>query len=284
MERFVSFHDFNISHSIDYKEKVYNCHSHDEIEIYIHINGGKHYFLDDVIYDIKEKDVMIFGSNQIHQIIKNHSEKYERYIILYKKEFLMSLGADYIEINNLISDIMKNKENILTLDDKSFKTLIKMLKNYSEEREIGVNLHKLSKFLEIIIFILEQYKKGRKKGIMKERYISNDTVKRIIDKINSNYKDSGFTVSTLSEMMHLNKCYMCEVFKKNTGITILKYINQKKILDAKAMLIQGENIVNCADKLGFGSYNDFIRVFKKLTGDSPKKYISKVSKKLNNSD
>ena len=110
---------------------------------------------------------------------------------------------------------------------------------------------------------------------MKERYIANDTVREIIEKINLFYRDSDFSVARLSEIMHINKCYMCEVFRKNTGITILKYINNKKIVEAKAMLLSGEAIVSCADKLGFGSYNDFIRVFGKITGDSPKKYLSK---------
>jgi len=279
MERFISKENFSISHNTDYKSEASVSHSHDEIEIYIHISGGKYFFVDDVIYDIKKKDIILFDSSQIHKVIKNPNEIYERYIIVYKKEFLMSLGSDFVEINSLISRISKNKENILRLNEKNFDKLIKLLEEYDNNQIIANNLYKLSKFLEIMIVILSEYNrksgKNEKNKIMKDRYVNNQTVNEIIEKINLYYKDNDFTVAKLSSILHISKCYMCDVFKKNTGITILGYINQKKIIEAKAMLTEGKSIVNCTDCLGFNSYNDFIRVFKKTTGDTPKKYLKK---------
>jgi len=270
MKDYITDQNFYIAHNTDYENRIYNPHSHDEIEIYIHISGGKHFFVDGVTYDIKKRDVIIFGSNQIHQILKNPNEIYERYTIVYKKEFLMSLGADYIEINNLISDIVKLKGNVLNLSEGSFDILLNMLESYKTNKNIANNLYKLSKFLEIIIFILEKYEKNE---VMEDRYVNNPLVGDIIKKIDLFYTDCDFTVARLAEMVHISKCYMCDVFKKNTGITILNYLNHKRIIAAKAMLTEGVSIVSCADSLGFGSYNDFIRVFKKVTGDTPKRYF-----------
>lgn len=69
------------------------------------------------------------------------------------------------------------------------------------------------------------------------------------------------------------KDHFIRLFKKETGITPLKYINQKKIEKAQLILITDETPVkNVAFSLSYGDYSYFNRLFKKTTRLTPQEY------------
>ena len=78
-----------------------------------------------------------------------------------------------------------------------------------------------------------------------------------------------------------NKTTLCASFKKRYNSTILNYINNLRIKDAKALLRKNElSVTEISEKLGFNSIHYFCRVFKKTTGQSPKEYIKTIRSKL----
>lgn len=63
------------------------------------------------------------------------------------------------------------------------------------------------------------------------------------------------------------------LFKKETGVTPSKYINQKKIEKAQLILVTDEmSVKNVAFALSFDDYSYFNRLFKKTTGLTPQEY------------
>lgn len=74
-----------------------------------------------------------------------------------------------------------------------------------------------------------------------------------------------------------NRTTLCQNFKDEYGITILQYIDQLKIKEAKKLLqTQNFSITEISDKLGFNSIHYFCRHFKKNTGMSPSEYANKL--------
>ena len=70
-----------------------------------------------------------------------------------------------------------------------------------------------------------------------------------------------------------NKTSLCQSFKSEYGITILNYIDQLKIEDAKKLLLEQKlSVTEISEQLGFNSIHYFCRYFKKHTGLSPKEY------------
>ena len=65
------------------------------------------------------------------------------------------------------------------------------------------------------------------------------------------------------------------MFTKNNDIGFSDYINQSKIEAAKKMMNGGDyKIYEISDRLGFESAFYFSRVFKKVTGLSPRDYMN----------
>jgi YesN/AraC family two-component response regulator len=77
-------------------------------------------------------------------------------------------------------------------------------------------------------------------------------------------------------LANLTKDHLIRLFKKQMGCTPAKYINQKKIEKAQLIiLMENISLKNVAYKLGFENISYFIRLFKKITGETPSTYRKK---------
>lgn len=111
----------------------------------------------------------------------------------------------------------------------------------------------------------------RMKQLQKNTVRSNH-VSLCIDWIENNLT-KPISVFDISNALHLNKSYLCTLFKKETGITIGSYIERRRIELAQDYLCYTEySFVEISNLLGFSSHSHFIQTFKKQTGTTPGKY------------
>jgi len=91
------------------------------------------------------------------------------------------------------------------------------------------------------------------------------------------------SLDKMALFLNINKNYLCELFKKETGITINNYIIRKKIEMACKLISLGEYEVNdMSDILGFSSSSYFIKVFKSVVGMTPNQYKIKQMRNVIN--
>ena len=78
------------------------------------------------------------------------------------------------------------------------------------------------------------------------------------------------TLGMISDHMHLSREYVAHIFKKHVGKTVIEYVNERKMMLAKAMIQSGElSLQDVAQSLGFENYGYFSRAFKKHFNTSP---------------
>lgn len=95
---------------------------------------------------------------------------------------------------------------------------------------------------------------------------------KAIEYIDENIHEN-ITLDKMAFVCNLSQCYFSKLFKKETGLNFVTYLNEKKIAKAKQLLKNTDNpINNIAIDLGFEDCGYFIRLFKKLEGITPKKY------------
>ncbi|MDT9334923.1 response regulator [Clostridium perfringens] len=118
---------------------------------------------------------------------------------------------------------------------------------------------------------------GDKKHIH-EKYSDSSLTneEKVVDKV-SKYIDDNMDkmlkLEELASICNLSPGYFSRVFKKETGKTVITYINEKKVERAKKLLKESkEPIINISLDLGFDDCGYFIRVFKKITGLTPKAF------------
>ncbi len=69
------------------------------------------------------------------------------------------------------------------------------------------------------------------------------------------------------------RCYT-EQFKQSTGRTVTQYLSEIRVEYAKRIMLETEDILYAAYESGFGDLAHFYRVFKSITGRSPKQFIT----------
>lgn len=98
------------------------------------------------------------------------------------------------------------------------------------------------------------------------------SINQAIDFIQNNYMKK-LTLKNISEQVYLHPTYLSNIFKKQTGYTIVDYINYYRVIQAKRMLMDPNNkIYWVTEKVGFVNERYFSEVFKKITNMTPTQY------------
>ncbi len=106
-------------------------------------------------------------------------------------------------------------------------------------------------------------------------------VKQIIFYIEKNFVRQ-FKLSELSEELNYNANYLCRIFKKETGFTIIDRVNFSKVRRATDLIIyRNYDISTIVIYLSFNSFSYFSEIYKKYSGFSAtdlKKLMEVISK------
>ena len=89
-----------------------------------------------------------------------------------------------------------------------------------------------------------------------------------------------FEVSELAEALGYRADYLSSVFKKNMGVSIVRYTNGLRIKTAKTLLSNyGVTIKEAAFSCGFSDEKYFMRVFREFEGMTPAQYKNSFGRK-----
>lgn len=96
----------------------------------------------------------------------------------------------------------------------------------------------------------------------------SEPVNQIIAYLRANYAER-ISVKEMADRMYLNQNYLCRLYKRQTGSTIIQDLTQYRLHQAKLRLKQGATIAQTAVECGFENAAYFTQVFTKNVGMSP---------------
>ena len=89
--------------------------------------------------------------------------------------------------------------------------------------------------------------------------------------------DSSLTLDEICAHFNVSKSYLCQLFKNETGHSIIDYFIDLKISAAKKLIRAGElNFSQISEKLGYSSIHDFTRSFRKKANLTPTQYRKSI--------
>ena len=84
------------------------------------------------------------------------------------------------------------------------------------------------------------------------------------------------TLARIAEKLDINPNYLATMFKRETGMTFMGYLTDRRIYTSKALLSKTNyTFTEIANSLSFSSQSHFSKVFKEHTGFTPKEYRMK---------
>ncbi|AZS16302.1 AraC family transcriptional regulator [Paenibacillus lutimineralis] len=130
--------------------------------------------------------------------------------------------------------------------DTNFNTFVETIKKVFKEYAKQVMLAKEQRYSKVVIKV--------------EQFIYNNLYQKL-------------SVQEIANNVGLSADYLSKQFKKDTGITIVDYILQEKIKEAKNLInYTNLSISEISNYLQFYDQSHFIRVFKRICGITPKQY------------
>lgn len=101
----------------------------------------------------------------------------------------------------------------------------------------------------------------------------NPTITQVIEYMEANYGED-ISLDTLASISSRTPEYLCTIFKEHTGITIVKYLSNIRLLHSQILLVQepAMSINEIATKCGYSSASYFGKVFYKQYGLTPNQY------------
>lgn len=109
--------------------------------------------------------------------------------------------------------------------------------------------------------------------LQKETSNRSTNVIRDIQHYIRNHIGDELSLNAVAEKVSLNPSYLSKIFKDETGINFVDYINKQRIEAAKEMILHTDKIIDeIARDVGFNSSTYFIKKFKEINGVTPRNY------------
>jgi two-component system response regulator YesN len=128
------------------------------------------------------------------------------------------------------------------------------------------NLENISAIISDLLKRLEGYRHQREAD-------RHGHAVELIKKYVADHIYGKISLESVSRYVALTPNYVCRLFKRETGETVIAYAQRMKVEAAKSLLLQSRRATEVAHKLCFTSESYFIKVFKKYTGTTTSEFL-----------
>jgi AraC-like DNA-binding protein len=267
--------DFRISYSetkIDQTTSIH--HYHDTFEIVLYINADLQIFIKDYEYKIGNWDLFFINEYDIHYIMYNTNPNYIRYVIHFKKDYIlpvlkaMNMGGILDKLASVTykktHPNLKDRTEILALFEEIHKATGHEHEPYDEISKARV----LSNLALLLIRLLELLESEPLESLTKNDIL----VQNVVRHIDENFMNP-INLTQLSASLFTNKYHLCHLFKQKTGLTVMEYVQYRRVIEAQKLLKNtGKDIITVYYECGFNNVQHFYRVFKKISKVTPYQY------------
>ncbi len=113
--------------------------------------------------------------------------------------------------------------------------------------------------------------------VVKQQNNEPPTITRAKEFILENHEEP-LSLGQVAKTVGTSLFHFCKLFKKTTGLNFTEYVSRVRVEKAKNLLLNPNlRVGEIAYQVGFQSLTHFNRVFKKITGQSPKAYRQQLA-------
>lgn len=262
---------FKLFHLTDYEVKTYECHYHDFFKIMLFISGDVDYFIEGVTYRLEPYDIVLVGAGEVHRPVIRSSFPYERIILYVSPEFLASYSAKDCMLETCFLKKPEKAERlpVLRISSPSVHGLFKLcrkLENALFNKEYAAELYSRCLLVQFLIELNRSFLTDPSGYI--ETEASNQKITEILHYINGHLNDD-LSIEALSKKFFISRRYLMHIFKEETGCSIGKYVNTKRLFSARDKIRHGMSLTEACYSSGFQHYSTFTRSYYRMFQTTP---------------
>lgn len=266
---------------IERDESFFNApfHFHPEFElVYIVESFGKR-IIGDSIEPFCEGDMVFIGSGLPHVWLndevfyKKMPHLKARALVLYFNKNIFSPLFYEMKESLKINEFFQNASRGICINGKTKDTIVEKLECLLHKN----GFEKIVGFFEIMRILSESddlhfiTSDGYSHRL---QHSETDRLSEVYKFVQQNFKEN-IPLSAIADISNLTPQSFCRFFKKRTGKNYVEYLNEVRIAAAcKYLLETDSSISEIAYNCGYKTVSNFNKLFKIITGNSPKIYRS----------
>lgn len=248
-------------------------HRHSAFEISYIAEGEGVYQVGERVFEIRAGDIFLYGTNEPHCITDiTDGGKMHLINIQFEPRYIWSQtdGDAYLQT---VYGRSARGENRIREEDPLYAPIREQI--LEAEREwtgggIGAGDMVRSSILRILILLTRNETEAPSPRRQDEH--RRALIGRSMDYICAHLTEP-ISLDELSRQANLSRTYYSTTFKELNGVTPWDYIHIKRVEKALSLLRHGDgNILDIALSCGFNNTANFNKIFRKVTGLSPREY------------
>ncbi len=216
-----------------------------------------------IIYAVQNNNKKILRNIIYDQIALQHFDKKD-FLFLQVKQTIDKIAwliVNYSAGNNTPSEILESE------------TLLELL-------NLSIEKFELPEVCSILDQLIDAALKEN------DLYCSNENIKKTVNSIKRYISENYFedlSLTSLARQFLVDRSYLSKVFKHETSENLMLYIARKRIDKAKELIAENSaTLTDISSLVGYDDYAYFNRVFRKITGKSPRDYKAILQEKSKN--
>ena len=247
-------------------------HDHDCFEIVLVLDGKAEHQIYGTKHEISKGDILIIPIHQSHAYL--NTEKLEIINALFDKAELEKAAFDLPQLKGYRELFLKTfpvKNNgRLTIPSAKFAVITGLLTNFISEtatKRPGYKAMAASLFIQAIGVIVRHHEHINAPPLLLSR------IEQTLDFVETHYNEN-ICLDQMARMAHMSRSSYQRSFRRLMNTSLIRHLINFRIGKASSLLLSNPelNITEIAFQIGFTDSNYFSRMFRKITGHTPRDF------------
>lgn len=250
-------------------ESVVQLHSHTFFELLYCRSGNLQYLLGSDRYRIQRGDILLIPPGVSHRplFLEKLAEPYSRYVLWLSAEF-----ADLLR--QVFPGLPTERSQALLLrtgDGAGASAFEEYFRHGCQEaarREAGWQAAVAGNTVQLLVYI------GRAQ-VAGQGYVPPAEKPELLDAV-LNYIETHLaeriTLEGTARRFLVSESTISQLFRNKMKVSFYRCVTQRRLIAAKAHILEGETLERVGEAVGFADYSTFYRAFKREYGISPTQF------------
>ena len=269
--------DYEGFYDVSSSYRYWGSHTHDFYEFYIHYAGGSQMACNDQVFQLQPCQLFIFPPFCVHGLIcKSELKNYERAYLYCTTDTLQRASCGQIDLDYTLRTALSEKGYAFLLGAADAEMCRSCIQTVSVNQYLRTPEAEFEDYAVILQFLNCVLRTVREEDADAQPVPAPNRMQQVITYINEHYRET-IHLQDICDHFNLSQSALSHEFTRYTNRGVYDYILFRRIVWARQMILSGAPLGEIAERSGFSDYSNFLRIFTKLMGMSPREYREKMT-------